>query len=127
MNTLTYGRKQPETGDDSQGATGWMDALSDNVALDDSHSHNGTDSSRLDSRAINSHTITTGTSWNLIAEGLYSMTVSMPSGLDFDKYVMVFKDSNGQQAFLDVIKINASSFTVKTNDNSMNYTVYFLS
>ncbi len=128
MNTLTYGRKQPETGDESEGGTGWFDALSDNILLDDAHTHDGADSARLTSVSVDAYTTTTGTSWgSTIGDGLYRMTITMPSGRDFDKYDIAFKTSAGQRVYLDYLKINASSFYVYTNDSSANYTVLFIS
>lgn len=128
MLTLTYGRKKPETGDDSLGGTGWMQAIDDNTVLDDAHSHNGVDSPRLDSRALDAYTTTTGTGWGTtIGNGLYRLSMAMPSGRDFDKYNIAFKTSAGQRVDLDYLKIDASNFYVYTNDSSANYTVLFTS
>lgn len=128
MNTLTYGRKQPETGDESEGGTGWFDALSDNILLDDAHSHNGTDSVRLTSVSMDAYTTTTGTSWGAsIGDGIYRMTITMPTGRDFAKYDIAFKTSAGQRVYLDYLYVSSSSFYVYTNDNTADYTVLFIS
>jgi hypothetical protein len=128
MNTLTYGRQQPETGDESEGVSGWFAAIEANIALDDAHSHNGTDSVRLDSRSMDAHTTTTGTSWgSTIGDGLYRMSIAMPAGRDFDKYDIAFKDSAGQRVYLEYRKIDASNYYVYTNDNTQNYTVLYIS
>jgi len=128
MTTLTYTRKQPQTTDVSEGVSGWFTALSDNIALDDAHTHDGVTSPRITSTAIDAYTTTTGSgSWSLVSNGIYRVSVAMPTGRDFDKYDIAFKTSAGQRVYLDYLKIDASNFYVYTNDNTANYTVLFLS
>ena len=127
METLTYGRKKPESGDDSLGVGGWMEAIEANIELDDAHTHDGVNSPRIDSRAISAYTAQTGTGWASRGNGLYEISMSMPSGLDFDEYSLAFRDASGNPVMLDYERVDASNFKVITNNNTVNYTVLFTS
>ena len=70
MLTLTYQRKKPQDGDDS---AAWMEALADNIVLNDAHTHDGVDSPTLSAGAVNKEveSITVG-DWTGTA-GSYSL------------------------------------------------------
>ena len=50
----------------------------------------------------------------------------MPSGLDYDDAMPMFKDTSGNVYYLSVEKASASSYYVYITDNSLDLTVYYL-
>lgn len=80
--TLSKGYILPETGD-----TGdiWFPALEDNITLSNSHDHDGTDGERIQPFNLNrSLVVVTSASWTSEGEGLFSKTVTLPTGYSMD-------------------------------------------
>ena len=127
--TLTYGLKRPDDGD--LGST-WFPNLYDNITQLDAHTHDGITSSKLTSSSLTAVTsaLTSG-DWAAVSgkTGLFSQTVGMPTGLDFDDYFVVFKDSSGDQLFLNAEKNGSagSSYDVHINDSTSDITAYYVS
>ena len=72
--TLTYGRKKPVDGDDS---AVWFDSLEDNIVLDDGHTHNGTNSAKLSSAAIEKEDVISKASGDWSGStGAYTLTIA---------------------------------------------------
>jgi hypothetical protein len=116
MQTLTYGRKKPGTGD--KGAVVFT-ALEDNITRDDAHDHDGTDSTLLTPKStpVGTVDILAG-SWAATSNGQYRQVITLPGGYDYDKVTISVKDSNGHINYLTIEKINVSSFYVYCNDNT---------
>ena len=93
MITLTYGRKQPEKGDKG---SSFFPALEENIARDDAHSHDGTNSATLPTTSFNNTTgsILSG-NWAAVAgkAGLYRQLVTMPLGLTLGNRGIFFIDA----------------------------------
>lgn len=131
MRTLTYGLKLPETAD--PGET-WFGALEDNIEQLDAHTHNGTDSPAITGVVavdLSTQSILAA-AW--VAEagstGLYYQDITLPTvlsvQLQFDEVAMEFRTSAGAVIYPDVVKLSATSYRVKVNDNSLALTaVYF--
>ena len=127
--TLTYGLKRPDNGD--LGSI-WFANLRENITRSDGHTHDGTNSAPLTSSSITAEkTSLTSGDWGTVSGklGLFSQTVNMPVGLDFDDYYVMFKDSSGDQLFLTAEKVGASgtSYDVFTNDSTTDVTALYVS
>lgn len=124
MITLSFGYKLPETGDFGNV---WFPALEDNITRLNSHNHDGTNSSKLESSSITAIRQTTVSGDFSLVGSQYRATVNMPSGLDFDDYLIVCKDPASQdQVYLSVEKISDAQFYLYTN-TQQDYEVYFVS
>lgn len=122
--TLTYGRYQPANGE-----TGFWDELNANTALDDAHTHNGVNSAALPITSITTSSFTqsvTNSGWASASNGIYSQTVTMPSGLTFDNFIPSFRESSTNEiVFLTCVKASSNTFTIYSNDNSLALTVVY--
>lgn len=117
--TLTYGRQKPADGDKGQTV---FDALEANIDLDDSHTHNGTDSAKIPASSLTKtvQTISSG-GWSLVANGIYKQNVVITGGLAFDNYDIQFRDtSDNSIVYLKAVKTATSAYDVYTNDNTLN-------
>jgi len=127
MQTLTYGLKQPEDGD--KGSI-FFPALEDNIIQLDAHYHDGIDSSLIPTASlVYSTSSILSAAWVAVAghTGLYSQTVTMPTGLTYDNRVITFKDaSTGHVYLLTIEKVSANSYEVYINDNSIDLTAIYV-
>jgi hypothetical protein len=79
--TLTYGRTLPATNDLGNV---WFPALEANIALDDAHDHDGTDSSKLPTTSLTKSTTSIlAAAWVDQGGGTYRQEVTLPSGFTF--------------------------------------------
>jgi hypothetical protein len=118
--TLTYGRKVPSNGD--KGSSFFGD-LEDNIALDDAHNHNGTNSALIDAKNITkgSNTILAA-SWAAVSgqSGTYKQTVTLPSGYTMGSITMCFYDNTtGHQFYPTIEKVSSSTYDIYVNDNTL--------
>lgn len=123
--TLTYGLIKPTDGD--LGST-WFDNLEANITQLDAHTHNGTNSPRLTSKSVTKETdaIASG-SWGSLIGGVYSQTVTMPSGMLFADFGLEFRiDSTEEVIHPTVVQASTTSYTVSVNDNTLNLIVMYL-
>lgn len=125
--TENYSYEVPTTGDDSLGASGWMQTIRDFMLRIIDHTHDGDDSARLTSAAIDAHTSTTGTGWGAATNGVVSQVIAMPTDMEYDKYKLEFRTAAGLTVLLKHEKVTATSYRVYTNDATQNYTVLFTS
>ena len=121
MQTLTYGLKLPENGD--KGSI-WFPALEDNITQLDAHSHNGVNSAKLNSTALNKTTQSiSAANWVAVGDGTgrYSQDVVLPGGITYDNIVISFKIDSVSKAniFLDMEKVTGSTYKVYINDNTL--------
>lgn len=124
MQTLSYGYKQPEDGDIG---SVFFPALNDNIAQLNNHNHDGVTSAPIPSSAIASGTVSlTSGAWTLVSTGLYSQTVTVPTGFSYVNNVIQIKNAaNDQIIFPTHEKVTATTFRVFTYDNTLNMTAVF--
>lgn len=120
MQTLTYGFKLPETGD--QG-TALFTALEDNITRVDGHSHNGTDSTFLTAQSViaSVQTISSASWVSSGATGHYRQQVTVPAGFDFDTVQIGFRTTAGAQIYPTVERVSDTQYFVYTSDNTINF------
>lgn len=128
MQVLSYGFLLPESGD--RGANLWA-ALESDITKLNNHNHDGSNSAQLTKSAIVGVSQTISSSgWSAVdpATGLYSQTVSMPSGLTFDSYDVKFKISAssspgevGRVVMLSYSKASANTYVVYSNRNDVSF------
>jgi hypothetical protein len=125
MQTLTYGRKKPDTGDIGDEV---FDALENNMDLDDAHTHDGVTSPLVPSNNINKiKQNILAANWSLVGNGIYKQNVTIVGSKLFDNLHFVFRDtSNGSQYFLKFEKTSPTQFDVFINDNSKDITIYYV-
>jgi hypothetical protein len=125
--TLTYGRKVPLDGE----RTFW-DNLEANIARDDAHTHDGSDSA-----AVPAKNITHGTSsllaanWAAVAgeSGTYRQLVTVPTGYTEKSFAKAFFINSGSedgfQFFPSVERVSDTTFYVYINDNTVDVKVVY--
>jgi hypothetical protein len=125
MQTLSYGYKKPQTGD--QGST-LFTALSDNIQRVNDHDHDGSDSALLTAASVTSVTqsIAAG-SWVATSQGNYRQLVTLPGSLDYDNINIIMKNSSGHVVFATIEKVSDTTYYVYTNDVSTGYTAVYSS
>ena len=135
--TLTYGRKNPATGD--PGST-WFQNLNDNIVLDDAHDHDGVDSVRLTSVALTKFTSTIAAAdWASAGGGNYTKVVTVPSGIsaaasphnEINYYSIICMINTAGSTFGDRIypgieRESSTTFTVIVNDNTLDILIYYI-
>jgi hypothetical protein len=125
METLTFGFIKPQDGDKGQQH---FDAMEANWQQVNDHNHEGTNSAKLGSAALN-HTsqAVANSGWAIVANGIYRQAVTAVGGLPYENYELVFRNSaNGDRLYLDTEKIGASQFYVYCNDNTVDLTVTYV-
>lgn len=129
--TLTYGHKLPDDGDKG---SSFFDDLEANIALDDSHTHNGTNSSKLATDAVTNTTSSilagvAGVNWLAVAgkTGLYRQLVTTPTGIALGGRGIFFIDSStGHFYTLTVEQVTTSTYYVYINDNTIDLTAIYV-
>ena len=123
MRTLTYGLQVPETGDKGDVIFPAMEA---NIEQLDAHAHNGSDSPKLDRKAIDSISQTAlAASWASQGNGIYRQTITMPAGLLFDTVSIETRLSTGEVVDLEIEKVTANTFYLYINDNTQTVTILY--
>lgn len=133
VTTLSFGYKQPVTGD--KGAT-VFNALNDDVTQLNSHDHDGTDSDRIDCYDNRRGTVAV-TSGSWVASGqLYRKLVTFPAGFstangsDFGKAVIKFFLNGGTLAGMEVNptieKVSVTTFYLYSPFNNQAYDLVFV-
>lgn len=126
MQTLTYGYKKPGAGD---GGAVFYPALEFNIQRLNDHTHNGSNSSKLNTSATEVLTVDIeDADWDAVANGTYRQSVALPGALTYDKCMISCKDTDtGNIIYPTIEKIDANNFYVYTNDSTKNYTMVFTS
>ena len=125
METLSFGFKKPQDGDKGQQL---FDELENNWQQVNDHNHEGTNSAKLSSAALN-HTsqAVADSGWVSVGNGIYRQAVSTVGGLAYENYEVLFRNSaNGDRLFLDTEKISTTQFYVYINDNSVSLNVIYV-
>lgn len=124
MVVLSYGFKQPENGD--KGSV-WFPALNFNITQLNNHAHNGVDSALVNqSNVVGASVSVPSGSWTADGTGRWKQTVNVPAGYNMTDFSIKFLiTSSGLQIYPTIEKVNTTSFTVYTNDNSLTYSAVF--
>lgn len=135
--TLPYTRIQPSSGDNN---TTWMQAISDTIAIDDSHNHNGVNSAKLTSGAISKEAVVVKSTgdWSGSA-GAYTLTLSASdipstfreagtSSSELCNVVVMDSDNSDDQVYVEKTWSNsgASAQLVLTSAVSFNCKILFV-
>lgn len=144
MALTTYGYLNPEIGDLSKGANGWMAQLNYDITRLDAHIHDGISSASLPmsnltpyvhivsvgSVAIATPTLAKCDAWLVDGAG-YSKLITVPAGItDINNYNVKFivitpAGDVGQTLYLGYVKTTATTFTVYCNDNTASFTALY--
>lgn len=120
--TLSNGYIKPETGD--RGNV-FFPALESNIQQVNDHNHNGSNSEKLSSEALEALTQTINpVDWVLQASGLYRALVTMTGSLQFDTTGISLR-ANSKPLYGDVERVTANSFYVYVNDNTLTVSVVY--
>lgn len=123
MQTLSYGYKKPDSGDKGPVV---FPAMESNIDQINAHNHNGTNSEKLTSAAVNQVTQTLlAAAWVLVGNGIYKQTVTTPPSIDYDVRTPQFKLSTGEVVYLGTVRLSSTSFEVYINDNTVNVVVQY--
>lgn len=136
MLTLSYGYKKPETGD--RGSV-WFPALEDNITRLNSHDHDGVDSVLLTPDSLQKPTSTIAIiDWVDDGGGNYHKEVTVPIEIsaaanfaDIKYYGLICQIGTagatfGDRVYPDIERETATTFTVRTNDNSTAMLIYYV-
>lgn len=120
MITLSFGFLKPQPGD-----TGdvFFQAMEQNMQQLNDHTHDGANSALL---ALSQQSILSA-NWVAapIGGGLYRQAITVPVGFQYDTCVVTFKLSTGEVLYPSVERINATSYYVYVNDNTLDLTAYY--
>lgn len=123
MLTLSYGYKKPVDGDKGQTL---FDALEADIQQLNDHAHNGTNSAKLTTAAVDVVTAAIASGdWVLDANGHYKQTKTLPGTLEYDEIIIIMRDTSGNQVFPTIEKVSSTSYRVWTIDNSVGYTAVY--
>ena len=126
MITLSFGVKKPQSGD---GGAAFFPALEQNMQLLNDHVHDGLTSAAIPSTSIAMVSQSLSSiPWVSVGSGKYKKTVTIPGFKKYSNSFIVFRDSDGDQIFLDVEKGNLDTqYLVFSNDNTLDITAYYVS
>lgn len=126
MQTLSYGFLKPQTGD--TGAV-FFPALETDIQKLNDHTHDGSNSAKL--TAASSAVVTQAilaAAWVSLGGGMYRQAVTLAGSLLYDTVAIEMRlTATKHQAFLQVEKINATSYYVYINDNTLDVTAVYSS
>lgn len=124
MQTLSYGFKLPQSGD--TGATLWT-ALQGDITQLNAHDHNGVNSKKIPPTSF-ATVIDDILAANWVAvggkAGHFKQTMTIPTGLTFDDYVISFRDSVGI-IYPTVVRLTNTTYDIYTIDNSQALTAVY--
>lgn len=125
MITLSYGFKQPETGD--RGTVFWP-ALEDVIEQTNNHNHDGSNSAKLTSSSVTtvSQSISSA-SWAAQGGGTFKQTVTMPGTMLYNDYAIVMKlTSDLSHVYPTIIRTGANTYDVYVNDSSIDLKAFYV-
>lgn len=124
MLTLTHGFKKPETGDKGPIV---FPALEDNIQQLNDHDHDGANSEKLPSSAIDPLTQSVlAANWGAsIGNGLFKQTITLPAALSYDTTGFHCQLSSGDVVACTIEKVSASQYDIFTNDDTETLTVLY--
>ena len=125
MITLTYGRKVPDTGD--RGVP-LFQLFEDNIAKDDSHNHDGVNSSLLTAQSF------VGVVQTILAAGWatyggpighYRQLVTMSPGFLFDTTKISFRTTAGAYIYPTVERVTSVTYNLYSTNNTINFVAVY--
>lgn len=124
MQTLSNGYKLPEDGD--KGVT-FFPALEDNIQRLNDHTHNGVNSELLSATASEAVTqALLAASWAVQGDGMFRMTVTMPSDIGYDTHNIQHRlTAGGAIVNLSTAKVTATSYYLYSNDDTIDVTAVY--
>lgn len=124
MLTLGYGYKLPQAGD--KGSTLWQ-ALEDNITRLNGHNHDGVNSAKLSVQNFQStkQTILAAAWVAATSPGHYMQVVTIPAGFTYDDFVIDFRDATGRKIYPGISRIDNTSYTIFTLDNTLVVTAVY--
>lgn len=126
---LGYGFVLNDASDES--STAWMANYNVNIQKLNDHTHDGVDSALISSTSFaKTSQDVDASAWVLVGAGIYSQSVAMPLGFEFDNVIMQFVITGGPTVdeiwYPQVIKTGISSFDIYSNDNTITFTVRYV-
>lgn len=135
--TLTYSRKKPSDGDDS---ASWFDSLQDNIDINDTHNHDGSNSALLSASAISKESVVNISAGDWAGSaGSYTASISnanIPaafkstgtSSSELCTLVLMDSDSNDERVYLKYTwsGSGATASVTLTSTETLNLKVLFV-
>lgn len=124
MNILTYGVKQPQTGD--KGSV-FFPALEDDLAYLDAHTHDGVQGAPIPATNIQAVTQSVlAASWVSVSGGFYRQLLTVANGKNYDDVDITFRlTSTGEPVFLRTEKVSSTTYYVYINDSTLTLTAHY--
>lgn len=124
MDVLSYGYYKPERPDKPED---YFPALEQNFERLNGHNHNGVNSAKLTSSAIESVAQTVAATWEDLGNGNFRQLVNCATGANIDDMTPNFFLLSGPQILLSYERITATSFYLYINDNTQAVKVKYTS
>lgn len=118
MHTLSNGYLQPDNTDTGDVV---FPAMNQNIQQLNDHNHDGLNSNLVNHKTQN---ILSG-GWGAIGGGMYSQNVVMPAGFLYDERIILLRLSTGEPIYPMIARINATTYSVEVNDNTINLIAYY--
>lgn len=125
MITLSFGYQLPQTNDKGPVV---FPALEANIQRLNDHNHDGSNSPKISSAAIQPLTAAVAAgSWVAQGGGIYKQTITLPASLSYDTTGFdVRLASSGHVVHPTIEKVSASQYDIYTNDPTEGYSVVYL-
>lgn len=124
MNILSYGVKQPQTGD--KGSV-FFPALEDDLEYLNDHVHDGVQGAPIPAtniEAVKQNLL--AASWLAVSGGFYRQLVTVPNGKNFEDMNITFRiTSSGEPVLLTTEKVSSTTYYVYINDSSLAVTAAY--
>jgi hypothetical protein len=124
MNILSYGVKQPQTGD--KGSV-FFPALEDDLEYLNDHTHDGTEGAPIPAtniQAVKQNIL--AASWLSVSDGYYRQLLTVANGKNYDDVDVSFRiTSTGEPLYLNLEKVSSTTYYVYINDSSLAITAYY--
>lgn len=126
MPTLSFGFKTI-----SNGARGFWNDLNSNFTQTNNHTHDGVNSSKIAPTAITKATQQVlAASWSATSGGLYTQTVTLPSGYTFSSGLSIkfyiFSGGNiTDELAITPVRLSNTTYQLEVNDNTLTLTAVY--
>lgn len=118
MITLSKGFKKPQNPDTGDQ---WFPAMEANIQQLNDHTHDGSNSQFL---AVATQSALAA-NWVATTGGTFRQSITVPAGMSYDTCTVEVRRSTGERAYPTMERIDSTHFYLYTNDNSLNYTLFF--
>jgi len=124
MNILSYGVKQPQTGD--KGSV-FFPALEDDLEYLNDHTHDGVEGAPIPAtniEAVKQNILAAG--WLAVANGIYRQLVTVANGKNYDDMDITFRDATSKVTYLlHTEKVSTTTYYVYINDSSISLIAHY--